>query len=1314
MQKFKWDKDQIDLSLLDEDFLIALQEQTNREVFARIATLDINENPIEYIQGQVTDGSISVDGNSAVRRTCNLSLFAENVDINDVYWGIKTKFKLEIGLKNNLTGDYATIKDYKSYPEIVWFPQGVFVITSFNTAISTKGYTISIAGKDKMILLNGEIGGSLFASVDFGKEEVREIKLTEVTGQIQSSSSLLTRQHYYEIKDLAEFTNNNWWSIDTNNNHYIPLENSLQFIFVQDSKGEFFKLNDRYWPLEEYDYYQEGGYYYRLVQIKQTPSTIKGFSAIGAIPITRFQSVSSIVGSEGRYYLYTYDDEDYELNIDYYQNLNSSLVKLEDGILQYCYLDPTSFPLPWAEDGEHVLFSTQTTEGEQLAKYKIEYYEIYKGPRYKVYKAVEKPSELFELLTGNEDYEKNKYYFARKYPNDNEELYFELNQTNDFKNRNIYNNYKIKTFYTWNYEYTKTQVPLAKIIREGLHAYAGEPYHNIIVNDLEDYGLEQLTYKGDTPLYAFRNVSTGHFSMLAMDVQIVDQSYYVNEITHKCYITPQPGTREKTFSRAATIENPNFKYDNLSLLAPEDDVNKVEWFDYVGSDLIEQTYTIAKIEYGDDIGYRVTDLTYTGDLIANIGESLTSILDKIKSMLGEFEYFYDIDGRFIFQKKKTYVNTVWSQITNTDDDIWVDYGNTDHKRISFSFEGNKVFTAVNNSPNLTNLKNDFIVWGKRKSTNGNEYPIHARYAIDKKPKEYLALDGTLYYTEEALLFPSPEQSERITNHNNIATDTRNLNRYPQVLVNVENGVKTSDWWELSDWANYYAAITGAYPSQQFRTYATEPFLHDTITFDDGSSKTFSGGGQLMIDFKKSKLPASYPLYTTRVLDPTTGQRGSTRYWDPFQHSFRGCGHWYSQYQGFYQNYEDMITYIYKPRLPSTEVIEADGGQVKIVADDTKLVDWRELIYQMAIDYFAAQGSTENPIYNGYTGALVLDSPDKFLQAVGERNPYYYPTGYTGYEQYYTDMQGFWRDLYDPYYVPKIKYIEGYYSDEYISSSESIYNQKQKIWHDESIDEITIDYYVDITNKDVKNALDIAQSHYPNPNGTTQEKNKFKELDADKQQMILNIYKYSVDLNSSTEDQLNKKSLIYWNRNVFEDTSNLKFWIDFLDDANELAQFSVKAVGDRTKVVNEDKIKAIIYKEVPDILLFSTYSINNNNNQNPAWKYSEMQYLQNAVGEVTGYSYVLLPAGFEQYFSLSTQSISAKDKIDELIYQFGYCIENITITSLPVYQLQPNTRIYVRDDKTGINGEYIVTKFTIPLKHSGTMSINATKAPERLY
>jgi hypothetical protein len=59
-------------------------------------------------------------------------------------------------------------------------------------------------------------------------------------------------------------------------------------------------------------------------------------------------------------------------------------------------------------------------------------------------------------------------------------------------------------------------------------------------------------------------------------------------------------------------------------------------------------YTVSKIEYGQTAGYRLTELTYAGDLISNPGDSITSILDKIVGMLGNFEYFYNLDGMFVF------------------------------------------------------------------------------------------------------------------------------------------------------------------------------------------------------------------------------------------------------------------------------------------------------------------------------------------------------------------------------------------------------------------------------------------------------------------------------------------------------------------------------------------------------------------------------------------------------------------------------------------------------------------------------------------
>jgi hypothetical protein len=73
-------------------------------------------------------------------------------------------------------------------------------------------------------------------------------------------------------------------------------------------------------------------------------------------------------------------------------------------------------------------------------------------------------------------------------------------------------------------------------------------------------------------------------------------------------------------------------------------------------------YHIAKIEYGETAGYHQTELVYNSDLVLGAGETITALLDKIKGMLGDFEYFYDLDGRFVFQKKNTYIQELFSPI----------------------------------------------------------------------------------------------------------------------------------------------------------------------------------------------------------------------------------------------------------------------------------------------------------------------------------------------------------------------------------------------------------------------------------------------------------------------------------------------------------------------------------------------------------------------------------------------------------------------------------------------------------------------------
>lgn len=87
---------------------------------------------------------------------------------------------------------------------------------------------------------------------------------------------------------------------------------------------------------------------------------------------------------------------------------------------------------------------------------------------------------------------------------------------------------------------------------------------------------------------------------------------------------------------------------------------------------------------------------------------------------------------------------------------------------------------------------------------------------------------------------------------------------------------------------------------------------------------------------------------------------------------------------------------------------------------------------------------------------------------------------------------------------------------------------------------------------------------------------------------------------------------------------------------------------------------------------------------------------------------------ENYFTISAQGKSAWDELQSQMYQFTHFAESITLTAVPIYYLEPNSRILVKNDATDINGEYIISKITVPLAYNGTTSIIATKAVQRIY
>ena len=144
-------------------------------------------------------------------------------------------------------------------------------------------------------------------------------------------------------------------------------------------------------------------------------------------------------------------------------------------------------------------------------------------------------------------------------------------------------------------------------------------------------------------------------------------------------------------------------------------------------------HTYQMFECGEDVGYMFTDFTCPSELIGNAGDNVCVILDKIKNMLGNYEYFYDTEGNFHWQEIKNYLNTTKATLdleTMNKNDYLID---ASKGKTVYEFNNSNLVTSFSNSPQFNKIKNDFVVWGIRKNANGNDVPIRYHLAIDTKP-----------------------------------------------------------------------------------------------------------------------------------------------------------------------------------------------------------------------------------------------------------------------------------------------------------------------------------------------------------------------------------------------------------------------------------------------------------------------------------------------------------------------------------------------------------------------------------------------------
>ena len=81
------------------------------------------------------------------------------------------------------------------------------------------------------------------------------------------------------------------------------------------------------------------------------------------------------------------------------------------------------------------------------------------------------------------------------------------------------------------------------------------------------------------------------------------------------------------------------------------------------------------------------------------------------------------------------MNTSWNPLMRDEDEAYAaDAAYT--SSTTYTFEEGVLLTAFTDAPAITNIRNDFSIWGKRTSVSGAELPVHMHYAIDFKPEYY--------------------------------------------------------------------------------------------------------------------------------------------------------------------------------------------------------------------------------------------------------------------------------------------------------------------------------------------------------------------------------------------------------------------------------------------------------------------------------------------------------------------------------------------------------------------------------------------------
>ncbi len=710
----------------------------------------------------------------------------------------------------------------------------------------------------------------------------------------------------------------------------------------------------------------------------------------------------------------------------------------------------------------------------------------------------------------------------------------------------------------------------------------------------------------------------------------------------------------------------------------------------------EDAVHTQKYTYGQDVGYEFTAFTYPGELVLAAGATVVNLLEKICQILGNYEYFFDLDGRFIFQEKKNYLNTV-SPITYL---VPQDYIQSYSTEAAYEIKDSDTLVSLTRSPRYEDIKNDFVVWGK----NASGVDIHYRLVIDEKP----VLNKCKKYMWSVVDTAGDVINYLYTDTNTKPAEAKELAASP-----------CEEWREEI----YRNAL-----ERQAQTQSTEPYDAEMLAF-----------WRLLYDpDNKDWVYADYPEYNH--WNPNVREDpASLIFWIDFIDTTSEVGKYAVSQIGrrmkvvnndnikilftkqippivFIPDYQEVANLL-EIEVPALKFTETLAGATSCLGNNCGFatfswrdatqkgyssngIDWTPPRISYGFDavgcsntrmvavnnverrsYYSDNGgvSWKTGSYNvGFNVLGITYCNDRFLGFTGSGSSFKIVYSYDGISWTITSdvLPSRWKNDWGSF-----AYGNGVYIARSLDSG-FMYSTDGLSWEKISVPSVR----PGTTSSCLWNKITYFKGKFIataygrdcaiiSADGRNWE---FVILPAKQYSQILVEYKDKLYSFDNGHASLVTEDGVTWA--VWQDTSYIK--------AAAVSQ-------GKLLLINKDET----YQCTSDMKIWVTAN----------YAAAVREY---CAANETNYLFQLSPQ-VESSFVHSSTGPSAFDEIRNLLYQYLVYNTTISISCLPRYWYEPNNMIYLENRENGIQGNYVITQYSLPLTYNGTMSITMTQALTRV-